>query len=262
MLQIRRSDERGHNNHGWLDTRFTFSFADYYDPAHMGFRSLRVINEDHVALGSGFPTHPHRDMEIVTWVLEGTLEHRDSEGNHGVLEPGLDKISVAVGMVPRGEVGLIFAGIGILTGSFNEALLLGLPNRVFGIMTNETLIAVPLFVFMGVMLERSKLADQLLQSLAQLMRGSPGGLGMAVVIVGAMMAASTGIVGATVVAMGLISLPAMMRHKYSPSLATGTTGPRSPSGVARRKTRSARPPATTTPASRRPSPSTRPCPSA
>lgn len=119
-------------------------------------------------------------------------------------------------------VALIFAGLGMLTGHFDPVFLEAFPNRIFGIMTNETLIAVPIFVFMGVMLERSKLADQLLQSLAQLMRGTPGGLGMAVVIVGAMMAASTGIVGATVVTMGLISLPTMLRKGYSPEISTGT----------------------------------------
>ena len=119
-------------------------------------------------------------------------------------------------------VALLFAGLGMLTGTFDPVFLEAFPNRIYGIMTNETLIAVPVFVFMGVMLERSKLADQLLQSLAQLMRGSPGGLGMAVVIVGAMMAASTGIVGATVVTMGLISLPTMLNRQYRPSVATGT----------------------------------------
>jgi tripartite ATP-independent transporter DctM subunit len=119
-------------------------------------------------------------------------------------------------------VALIFAGIGALTGHFDPVFLEAFPNRVFGIMTNETLIAVPVFVFMGVMLERSKLADQLLQSLAQIMRGMPGGLGLAVVVVGALMAASTGIVGATVVTMGLISLPTMLRKGYDPAVATGT----------------------------------------
>jgi tripartite ATP-independent transporter DctM subunit len=119
-------------------------------------------------------------------------------------------------------VALLFAGLGMLTGTFDPVFLEAFPNRIYGIMTNETLIAVPVFVFMGVMLERSKLADQLLQSLAQLMRGFPGGLGMAVVIVGAMMAASTGIVGATVVTMGLISLPTMLRRGYQPSIAAGT----------------------------------------
>ena len=119
-------------------------------------------------------------------------------------------------------VALLFAGLGIVTGSFDPVFLEAFPNRVFGIMTNETLIAVPVFVFMGVMLERSRLADQLLRSLAQLMRGTPGGLGLAVVIVGAMMAASTGIVGATVVTMGLISLPTMLRRGYDPAVSTGT----------------------------------------
>ncbi|MGK2926967.1 MAG: TRAP transporter large permease [Lysobacterales bacterium] len=119
-------------------------------------------------------------------------------------------------------VALIFAGLGVLTGTFDVVFLEAFPNRIYGIMTNETLIAVPVFVFMGVMLERSRLADQLLRSLAQLMRGTPGGLGLAVVMVGAMMAASTGIVGATVVTMGLISLPTMLRRGYDPAVATGT----------------------------------------
>jgi tripartite ATP-independent transporter DctM subunit len=119
-------------------------------------------------------------------------------------------------------VALIFAALGVMTGTFDPVFLEAFPNRIYGIMTNETLIAVPVFVFMGVMLERSRLADQLLQSLAQLMRGTPGGLGIAVVIVGAMMAASTGIVGATVVTMGLISLPTMLRKGYSPEISTGT----------------------------------------
>ena len=117
---------------------------------------------------------------------------------------------------------LIFAGIGVLSGTFDPSFLEAFPNRVFGIMGNETLIAVPVFVFMGVMLERSKLADQLLQSLAQVMRRIPGGLGLAVMIVGTLMAASTGIVGATVVTMGLLSLPTMLRNRYHPEVATGT----------------------------------------
>ena len=119
-------------------------------------------------------------------------------------------------------VALIFALLGIATGIFDPAFLSAFPSRLFGIMSNETLIAVPVFVFMGVMLERSKLADQLLQALAQLMRRVPGGLGLAVMMVGTLMAASTGIVGATVVTMGLLSLPTMLKHKYDPSIATGS----------------------------------------
>jgi tripartite ATP-independent transporter DctM subunit len=119
-------------------------------------------------------------------------------------------------------VALIFAAVGSLNGTFDPVFLEAFPNRVYGIMTNETLIAVPVFVFMGVMLERSRLAEQLLQALAQMMRRTPGGLGIAVVLVGAMMAASTGIVGATVVTMGLISLPTMLKKGYDPAVSTGT----------------------------------------
>ncbi|NOR20015.1 MAG: TRAP transporter large permease subunit [Xanthomonadales bacterium] len=119
-------------------------------------------------------------------------------------------------------VALIFAFLGIMTGIFDPTFLLAFPSRLFGIMSNETLIAVPVFVFMGVMLERSKLADQLLQALAQLMHRIPGGLGLAVMLVGTLMAASTGIVGATVVTMGLLSLPTMLKYKYDPSIATGS----------------------------------------
>jgi tripartite ATP-independent transporter DctM subunit len=124
--------------------------------------------------------------------------------------------------IALGGVSLLFAFVGIATGTFHANDLGFMPGRLFGTLTNETLVAVPLFVFMGVVLEKTDIARDLLSSLSSRMRGLPGGLGLTVVLVGALLAASTGIVGATVVTMGLMSLPSMLEDKYDPALATGT----------------------------------------
>ena len=119
-------------------------------------------------------------------------------------------------------VSLLFAIICSFTNNFDLSLLYALPSRIFGIITNETLVAIPMFIFMGIMLEKSKIAENLLESMSKLFSNVKGGLGISVIIVGALLAASTGIVGATVVTMGLLSLPTMLKQKYDVKVATGT----------------------------------------